>query len=69
MTVTVEEIEQTQEEYPMLLGKGRYRNDLVYFQLDASFLRQPKQSVVGGRLRVTQDEIIGTAAGHFAIAA
>lgn len=56
----------TDDDPPAVYGKGRCVNDLVYFTLDASSLRQPDEVHTGGRLVVTSDEITGRVPFHFA---
>lgn len=63
--VEIVEFETTSGAYAMVYGKGRRNQDLVYFQLDATFLRQPEEMYVGGQITVTDDEVTGTAEGYF----
>ena len=63
--VQIIEIEHTDGEWPMVYGKGRRKHDLVYFQLDANFIRQPQNMKKDGRIMVIEDEIIGVAEGYF----
>jgi hypothetical protein len=53
------------EEFSIVFGKGRHKDDLVYFQLDGAFLRQPDQLFHGGSIQVTKDEEVGRAIGYF----
>lgn len=65
-TVKVLEIERNDDgEYSIVYGKGRHKNDLVYFQLDGGFLRQPDECRSEGKLQVTAEEEVGRAIGHF----
>lgn len=59
------ELETTGGEWPMVYGKGQRKDDLIYFQLDANFLRQPKNVRKGGFITVTEEEVSGVSPGHF----
>ena len=63
--VKIIELDVTDGEWPMVYGKGRSKHDLVYFQLDANFLRQPQNVKKGGYVLVGEDELIGVAENHF----
>lgn len=64
--IKVIEVEHVDGEWPMVYGKGRRKDDLVYFQLDANFIRQPQNLRMGRQITITEDELIGTAEGFFA---
>lgn len=64
--VQITEMETTGGEWPMVYGKGRRKDDLVYFMLDANFLRQPQNTHEGGFITITHDEITGSSEGFFA---
>lgn len=59
------EVEKIDGRYPTVLGKGRNGSNLVYFQLDGLYLRQPDGLHKGGTITVTDEEVIGVGENVF----